>query len=981
MHLIQSSIAKIFALLVFLVSFNSRVTAQVSVCPPNIDFEAGDFSNWNLSTGAIASSGAVTWVPSPVPAPNQHTIINTTAGTDTYGRFPKLRPGGGSFNIMLGDNLPNSQARKASYTFTIPATATSYSILFYCAIVLQDPPGTNHSERQRPRFQASLVDVATGLPLPCVSFDFIATANLPGFVRSSIDASVWYRDWTPLSLNLSAYAGRTLTLEFSSFDCSLGGHFGYAYLDVSNSCSSVIAGNTICPGDTSLTISAPFGFSNYEWYSDQTYSTLLSTTQTVVLNPLPTVGSVYPVVVTPYTGFGCKDTLLTQINIGHTPISNAGADRNICRAEQIQLGAPAASPNYNYSWTPAAQVSNSFLANPLASLLGIAPTEFQVKTTDATTGCYSYDTVIITGRQADTALTLNGRTSYCVGDAAPGILSVSSSLVAVQWYNGNIAIPGATGFNYQPTLSGIYWAQIKQIGCTDSTRKINFTINPIPLSIAGADVNICINETKQIGTTPNAAYTYAWLPTTQVSNATIANPQVWVIGTTPQEFTVVTTNAITGCNSSDTITITGLVMDTALAVVGKNEYCIGDPAKGELSVNPTVQTIQWYNGNALIPGATNPIYQPSVSGDYWAQLGQAGCLDSTRTISFAIHPVPKADFKLSSDSACITNHSFTFTNQSIISDGSVLAYLWSLSDGTTQTVTDAVKTFVVPGTYLVRLKATSVYGCFNTSADSNIYVMPNAKPAFIWDSICINRPVLFTNLTNEANSPLVKYLWQFNNGSTSYTVKNLPYIIFNTVGHIPAVLKTISLGCENFSDSVVKSLQVNKPKQGINYRPITVPQGTAQFINVRDTIGSIFNWRPQVYLSNYNKRFTEFYAAGGDMKYFIDITDLHTCITTDTLLMQVLKKPGYYLPTAFTPNGDGLNDVAIPYLLGMKGLKRFSIFNRWGNRVFYTTKYEHGWDGRFNGKLQGVAVYVWVLEFYDANNQLVTEKGTIAIVK
>lgn len=97
-------------------------------------------------------------------------------------------------------------------------------------------------------------------------------------------------------------------------------------------------------------------------------------------------------------------------------------------------------------------------------------------------------------------------------------------------------------------------------------------------------------------------------------------------------------------------------------------------------------------------------------------------------------------------------------------------------------------------------------------------------------------------------------------------------------------------------------------------------------------------------MSNYYTRFAEFTAIN-DVLYTITITDPHTCITVDTLQMLVLKKPGYYLPTAFTPNGDGLNDIVRPYLVGMKSLKSFSIFNRWGNLIFYSTRRE-GWDGK-----------------------------------
>jgi gliding motility-associated-like protein len=171
------------------------------------------------------------------------------------------------------------------------------------------------------------------------------------------------------------------------------------------------------------------------------------------------------------------------------------------------------------------------------------------------------------------------------------------------------------------------------------------------------------------------------------------------------------------------------------------------------------------------------------------------------------------------------------------------------------------------------------------------------------------------------------------------------------------------------------------PKPGVTYKTITVPQGSSQFIHVRDGIGTIYNWRPQLQLSSYNTRYTEFFAVTDDVKYLIDITNKNTCLTTDTMQLLVLKKPGYYLPTAFTPNGDGLNDDVQPYLIGMKGLKSFSVFNRWGNLVFYTTTYNKKWDGKSQGVDQTAGVYVWILEFYDSNNKKVTEKGTITLIR
>jgi gliding motility-associated-like protein len=198
---------------------------------------------------------------------------------------------------------------------------------------------------------------------------------------------------------------------------------------------------------------------------------------------------------------------------------------------------------------------------------------------------------------------------------------------------------------------------------------------------------------------------------------------------------------------------------------------------------------------------------------------------------------------------------------------------------------------------------------------------------------------------------------------------------------VDVILKLKALGCEADSQTVIKKVQVNKAGAGIRYRTITVPEGSTQYIHSRNLNGLSPVWKPQVQLSNYNTQYTQFFANGNDVDYRIEMTDVHTCVVVDSILMQILKKPGYYLPTAFTPNGDGLNDIAIPYLVRMKSLKSFSVFNRSGTLIFYTRKEGEGWDGKYKGVPQENGVYVWMLEFVNNNDETITEKGTITIIR
>jgi len=970
---------------VILFAFNIVSKAQTGLCPPNLDFEQGNFTNWLCRTGVadlVGGVNTITWTATG-PNPTLHRMITAPGNSDLYGRFPELCPNGSGFTAKIGNETASvtggigKEASGISYTYTIPATTTNFSVLFQYAIVLENP---GHLPEEQPRFRARIRDLSTGNTIPCVTFDFTASGGLPGFLPSPVNPNVIYKDWTPVTLNLSGLAGRTIEIEFIVSECTRNGHFAYAYVDVNSNCNGAITGTYICPGNPGITLTAPFGFQNYTWYSDNTFATVLSSTQTLTLNPAPAVGTIFPVVVEPYPGFGCRDTLYADVQVATAPVSNAGPDQQVCIGQQVQIGG-APTPGYTYSWSPAGQISNPTSSNPFAWVLNTTPAEFEVITTDILTGCQSRDTTVLTGQSVDTSMVVTGKTTYCVGDANPGLLTLGTTEpVTIQWYDGVSPIAGANSLTFQPTASGNYWAQLQGAICTDSTRIVAFMINPLPIANAGPDATVCSNQQIQLGVAPDPANTYAWTPVAQVSNPAIANPMAWSAGTTPQQFIVQVVNAATGCSASDTTIITGLVVDTALNLAGKKDFCNGDPAGGVLTVNSSLAAVQWYNGNTAIPGATGASYQPLITGNYWAQVSDFGCTDSTLTIPFNVYAIPVALFTPSSDTGCVTNNSFTYTNNSTVSDGSAMSYLWQFSDGTTQTILDAVKIFSAAGSYTVRLITTTGTGCADTSAFSTVRIMPNGKANFTWDSICVDRPMQYLNLSNENGSPQVNYSWSLQDGNPDVLIKDPPSVTYGTAGTIDVVLRLTTLGCEAYPDTIVKKVQVNKPQPGIRYRDITVPQGAKKFINVRDSIGNSYFWQPQLQLSNYNARFTEFTAVD-DVLYRITITDPHTCITVDTLQMLVLKKPGYYLPTAFTPNGDGLNDIVRPYLVGMKSLKSFSIFNRWGSLIFYSAREGEGWDGKSKGVTQDSGVYVWMLEFYTNDNKLVTEKGTITLIR
>jgi gliding motility-associated-like protein len=117
-----------------------------------------------------------------------------------------------------------------------------------------------------------------------------------------------------------------------------------------------------------------------------------------------------------------------------------------------------------------------------------------------------------------------------------------------------------------------------------------------------------------------------------------------------------------------------------------------------------------------------------------------------------------------------------------------------------------------------------------------------------------------------------------------------------------------------------------------------------------------------------------------DQLFEVTVTDAAGCVGSDRVYVQVYP-PGFHVPNAFTPNGDGLNDVFRVVPAGIAYTEWFRIFNRYGQLVFETNQWMKGWDGTFQGKKQPVGNYVWILKGVDKNNKVIEMKGTVLLIQ
>ena len=118
------------------------------------------------------------------------------------------------------------------------------------------------------------------------------------------------------------------------------------------------------------------------------------------------------------------------------------------------------------------------------------------------------------------------------------------------------------------------------------------------------------------------------------------------------------------------------------------------------------------------------------------------------------------------------------------------------------------------------------------------------------------------------------------------------------------------------------------------------------------------------------------------IQYTVLVYNEQNCVDSASVTVRVFKtEPQIFVPTGFTPNGDGQNDVVRPIAVGMTQIEYFRIYNRWGQLVFSTTINGKGWDGRINGKEQGTGVYVWIVKGTDFTGKIVSAKGTVTLIR
>jgi gliding motility-associated-like protein len=310
-----------------------------------------------------------------------------------------------------------------------------------------------------------------------------------------------------------------------------------------------------------------------------------------------------------------------------------------------------------------------------------------------------------------------------------------------------------------------------------------------------------------------------------------------------------------------------------------------------------------------------------------------------------------------------------------------LIYEWDFGDGTQSNIANPTHTYNPKNRlYTVRLKITTGTGCGNVQRSltflpsGQLPISTNFKTFGGCDSGYLRFEL--------ENQPPANYsgmfTWYFGDGNTSNQLN--PTHVFANAGtyHIKLKYKSTTTCLDDSTETNVDLIRLSVPLTVSPPQTIYSGQKISLFAN---GTGKHYNWTPTIGLNNasINKPIA---SPAATTTYKVKNFNDAGCFNEDSIKVTVVELTDVYIPNGFTPNNDGNNDIMYPMMGTKFELLEFSIFSRWGERIFTTKEKGTGWNGTVKGILQDSNAYVWVLRFKNKETNAITEKkGSFTLIR
>jgi gliding motility-associated-like protein len=724
-------------------------------------------------------------------------------------------------------------------------------------------------------------------------------------------------------------------------------------------CQATVAnsGSVCVGGNVTLTANTNTAVTSYTWNGPGGFT---SNQPNPVISP--TVSGTYSLIATTSQGTCLATTNVTVGGLATPTISNVGAT---CQGMTFNLNATGL-PTANYSWTG----PNGFTSNlQNVQITNAVPAQSGIYLVTVTSGLCTQTANINVGITPMPTVTALNTGPYCTGQS---INLTASGATTYTWTgpnayssNANIAvIPAAAIVN-----GGVYTLIGANGTCTNSTTN-NVVVNPPPVVTISNNSPICENFPLQLNAGGGASY--AWLGPNSYSslqqNPSFAQAPFTANGV----FTVVVTSA-QNCVASATTSV--FINSKPNPSIQIPNVCNGATLTMSAAGG---NTYAWIGPNGFSAVGATPFINDvtgAASGFYTVVATAVGGCTAAAVTNVQIFPIP--DIKILGTNSLCPGGVFTFLGQ-----GGTY-YKWLIPGGvvaTTQGFTVSTLSNTLQSTYT--LQGSDDNGCLSYAV-INPFILPEPIGQVVARLSGSCTP-LCTAFDFTSPSNLVSTSWNVGGLSTASNTNSASQC-FNVAGVYPISVKMVNIyGCERTTTTSVESYPIPNANFSNDPDKPTITESLATFYD-NTSNAKITGWYwdftnngiDTASSKNPSFKFPEI----GDYLTSLIVTSEHGCIDSVSKVVTITDDYSIYIPNAFTPNGDGQNE-----LFGAKGtgIKKYqlNIFDRWGELVFSSNDLAKGWDGTVKGnRIAQDGVYVWKVNVVSIFGSAKEYKGSVTLIR
>lgn len=547
------------------------------------------------------------------------------------------------------------------------------------------------------------------------------------------------------------------------------------------------------------------------------------------------------------------------------------------------------------------------------------------------------------------------------GTISPALASIcpggSQTLTATggttyTWFLNGIEIENETGSTISATQAGTYTVTIHQGSCEGPASNATIiTVTPTPVgTISPATGSVC--EGGSITLTASGGTSYTWfLNGNEIAGETDATLNATAPGT---YFAIIRQGTCSG-PALNTSVITQTTAPSGNVSPATGSICIG----GSIVLTATGGTSYlWYRNGTVINGQTEATLTVTQAGTYTATIKQGTCTgQATNSSVITVANAPTGNITPDQTSICAGS------SVQLTATGGT-SYVWFLDGVEIPNQTASILNANQAGTYTVTIKQGDCSGPGSNSSVVSIGQKPTGTITPATAAICSGGSTVLTA-----------------NGGSSYTWMRDGQVIQGQAGPTLTVTEagTYSVTIKNSicegpaSNTATVTVETS---EGQRYPDINARPGVPVQLEARD-IGASYVWTPPTDLNDPTSR-TPTANVSVNREYSVTITTASGCVITDVVAIKVNSV--IFVPTGFTPNRNGVNDLLRPKG-EMKSIESFKVFNRWGQMMFQTKEMGAGWDGKYKGVDQPSDTYTWILIGVSTDDKPVKLTGKTFLIR